>query len=1495
MKNLLNDINWTEFSYEFVVYLKTLGLHKQIIFESFDDYLLTVPKSSLEREYLNELNNARGADQNAIDAEKEKIKKDWKKERRKFLSEQDALMKKWREDDETARAYIEKYVDKSYIKDLLDKESAYEMWKMLEKKGRKHQGTQSFFTYQSFLNLKYNHKIALGDYVNQHQELVDKLETTKCAVSPYCAAMKLLISLPDEYNQLVQSLIQEEELSLSFIKESLMREDNRMKTVKLIKKEDETFIKEEEANQTKAEKMCKKCKKRKLSPNAPPNAVICAACYRAERMKKAEANYTSNKEKEKKTHKSKSNKEKAKKDETSESDSDAKSCLVEVSTENEKKEIIASNLERKRREEKRNTWYLDSGCTAHLTNQKELIENAKKTEIKISGPLQNAKSSQASIVGEINLKIKNEREEINNFELKKVICDKNLRRNLMSVRKLTKEGHSVIFCEDKCYIINSKPIYEKESVIMMGKIDDTGLYAIAENLNGIYKNDNNNCYTNNNNKSNNNNNNILSNLMSTSMLFSKPLTLKELHVRLGHVPYLKILEMEKLNQLSEYQVKRVKDDMKDECEICARAKLPRTVFATQKLNPAANVGDAIHTDLCGPLPPSLGKNIYFVTYIDEKSDYTYISFIKKKSDNFEILKKMREKIKTQSGKRMKRLVSDGGGEYIGAEVKEYLEKKGIIQQLTPPDTPQMNGKSERLNRTLMNFVRAMLIERNLPQEFWGECARYAVYIRNRMSKRGEKKSRFEIFYKRKPAPLRVQVFGSMVYYKNNSKKKKKLDEKARLGVFVGVNEEEGTYRIYDPERKSVVRSRDVMFFENSRIPVSMLEGEKEILYLKEEEIERAEVEKRKETQDESESEESDEEIVPQPRAQPLAQPQMEPRPRARRGERRLQEVREDNLNNNQIPTLGNSRYPNRRANINNNANNNVNNNINNNANNINNNINNNANNNVNNFNNNGDQEESSSEEEITDIFSYAAEMSNTRNSRKDPRSYQEAMKRDDKKEWQEAMGSEKKSMKEMNTFEEVKNVPDGCNIIDSKWVFTTKYDENGEEVRKKARLVGRGDKQKEGIDFNETFAPVLKYQTLRYIISYALENNLFLGQLDVETAFLNGLLREVIYMRLPIGYDENVRKIVKLIKSIYGLKQSPRCWNERFVKELLEMKYIQSLADPCLFIREEKNGERSFISVFVDDLIIAAKDKKEVDEIKKKLMEKFKMRDLGELSWILGMKVERDKEKIQISQETYINQILDRFSMNESKPAPTPLPQKIEELTKTKEAKEEFYDVKKYQKIVGALLYLSNTTRPDITFAVNYLARSMSKPSNLSYQLSKRVLRYLNGTRKLKLTYAKKEDIKGYSDASYAEDREDRKSTGGYTFMMNGGAVSWRSTKQKVVTLSSCEAEYYALAEAAKEAMWLYLLMKSVQNEKNEKPMIIFEDNQSTIKIAKNPIHSDRTKHIDVRHHFIREKVAEKKIEVKYIPTVDQIADIFTKSLRRVQHQKFTRELGLVY
>jgi hypothetical protein len=384
-------------------------------------------------------------------------------------------------------------------------------------------------------------------------------------------------------------------------------------------------------------------------------------------------------------------------------------------------------------------------------------------------------------------------------------------------------------------------------------------------------------------------------------------------------------------------------------------------------------------------------------------------------------------------------------------------------------------------------------------------------------------------------------------------------------------------------------------------------------------------------------------------------------------------------------------------------------------------------------------------------------------------------------------------------------------------------------------------------------------------------------------------------MRLPAEFEndkneERERRVVKVKKSLYGLKQSPRCWNKKFVGVLLDMKFTQSDADPCLFLREKKDGESTAILVWVDDLIIADK---EVEEIKRKLMSKFKMRDFGELSWVLGIKVERSKEKIELSQGTYIKNLLEKFSMQDSKPAPTPLPSKIEELSKSKEARIKYNNIPKFQQIIGALIYLSNTTRPDITFSVNYLARKMSVPSNQDYLFAKRILRYLNGTRDLKLTFADKENIIGYSDASYAEDKFDRKSTGGYIFKMNGGAISWKSTKQKIVTLSSCEAEYVALTEAAKEAMWIKLLDKNVKKSE-EKIMTIYEDNQSTIKLSKNPIQSDKSKHIDVRYHFIREKVEEKKIDVKYIPTTDQVADIFTKSLGKILHEKFRKELGVL-
>ena len=341
---------------------------------------------------------------------------------------------------------------------------------------------------------------------------------------------------------------------------------------------------------------------------------------------------------------------------------------------------------------------------------------------------------------------------------------------------------------------------------------------------------------------------------------------------------------------------------------------------------------------------------------------------------------------------------------------------------------------------------------------------------------------------------------------------------------------------------------------------------------------------------------------------------------------------------------------------------------------------------------------------------------------------------------------------------------------------------------------------------------------------------------------------------------------------------------------MLELEFEQSEIDPCVFIRVSKDGQKSIVSIFVDDLVISAK-RDEAERVKEMLMREFKMRDLGDLSWILGVKVERNEEKIELSQSAYINTILEKFGMKDSKPTSTPFPYKWE--NEPNEDDKIFENINLYQQIVGSLIYLSNKTRPDIAYSVGILARRMSKPTEYFYGLSKRVMRYLSGTRELKLTYNKVKPIAGFSDSSYADDKNDRMSTSGYVFMMNGGAISWRSSKQRSVALSSMEAEYVALSNAAREGLFLKQLMYDIELGP-KRPIIIYEDNQSAIKTSQNRIHNNRSKHIDIAHHFIRQQVEKKNFQVIHIPTTEQTADIFTKSLGAILHDKHTKALGVL-
>jgi hypothetical protein len=355
------------------------------------------------------------------------------------------------------------------------------------------------------------------------------------------------------------------------------------------------------------------------------------------------------------------------------------------------------------------------------------------------------------------------------------------------------------------------------------------------------------------------------------------------------------------------------------------------------------------------------------------------------------------------------------------------------------------------------------------------------------------------------------------------------------------------------------------------------------------------------------------------------------------------------------------------------------------------------------------------------------------------------------------------------------------------------------------------------------------------------------------------------------------------------------------VKTILSQGYKLSDADPCVFIKEEKDRSISIIAIFVDDCLIIGK-KEFVNHIKKMLSNHFKMQDLGPIESIIGFKIERNENETTISQEKYIDNILRKFNMTECKQIDTPMLPVSNKPPKDKNKKEDFLDsppkdfqdISLYQQAIGNLIYLANGSRPDICYAVNSLARKMQQPSVTDWEATKRVIRYLKGTKNSKIVYSvDPKPLIGYTDASYADDKETRKSTGGYLFTLNGGAISWRSKKQSIVACSSTEAEYIALSDATKEAKWLNKLQEDLKVEK--KPTIIYEDNQSTIMLAENSIHNERSKHIDTRYHYIREQIEEGYIRVVYIATEYQPADSMTKALARIKHRAHSARMGLIF
>ncbi|GAA0141429.1 transmembrane signal receptor [Lithospermum erythrorhizon] len=451
---------------------------------------------------------------------------------------------------------------------------------------------------------------------------------------------------------------------------------------------------------------------------------------------------------------------------------------------------------------------------------------------------------------------------------------------------------------------------------------------------------------------------------------------------------------------------------------------------------------------------------------------------------------------------------------------------------------------------------------------------------------------------------------------------------------------------------------------------------------------------------------------------------------------------------------------------------------------------------------------------------------------------------------QQAHGRTHRAPTWMDDYVSGEELPKGCKRIGVKWIFKTKKDETGKIVKHKSRLVAKGYSQKEGIDFNEVFAPVARLDT------------------------------KDVYVDQPPGYVQAGEEhlVYKLHKDLYGLKQAPRAWFSKIEAHFLKEGFKRCDSEQTLFTKGKPGEGIIMVSLYVDDLIYTGDDHTLLEEFKHSMMRDFEMSDLGYMSYFLGIETLQKEGGIFICQRKYAEEVLERFGMSECNSVQCPI---VPGTQVNKDAEGILVDDTYYKQMVGSLMYLT-ATRPDLVFAVSLLSRYMARPTEMHLQIAKRILRYLRGTTELGIYYQRGEEnkeLRCYTDSDYAGDKDDRKSTSGYVFLLSSGAVAWCSKKQPIATLSSTEAEFIAAAICACQAIWMKRILAEI-GYVQDKCTLIHCDNNSTIKLSRNPVMHGRSKHIDVRFHFLRNLTKEKVISLIFCGTTDQIVDIMTKPFK---------------
>ena len=1262
----------------------------------------------------------------------------------------------WRKKDDQARALIGLMVEDNQLMHIMAADTARAAWDTLKEYHQKATLTSKVHLLKRLCRLVLKESGDMEEHINTFSNYVTQLAALgQCLPDDLMAAL-LLGSLPESFDTLVTALESrpEADLTLQLVKSKLIDEYKRRKGAR------ET--KEDSCGSEAAMKVSHK------------EAKSCFFCKKTGHFKSECIKYKAWKKKQERANKVSENSPKREK-ETDECSFFASSSELFV----EEKAFVSDEAE---------CWFVDSGATSHMVNTPNFFNNldpSRKGYVRLA----DNKLAEVKGIGKGAIKCIVKKDKVSQINIDDVLYVPKLASNLLSVRRLTKDGYRLIFEDDDCLITANN-----------GEVR-----AIASLSPELYK----------------------------VKLVERACTASEAiksghsedcqhmwHRRFGHrdIGAIKDLAHKKLATGI-----IIKDCGKREtCECCVKGKMARTPFPKEAKNKAQSILDLVHTDVCGPMQTvTPAQKRYILTIIDDYSRYCTIYFMQYKSEAPKLIKQFVEMTKTQLGKKPKVIRSDRGREYVNDELQQYLKAEGIRMQYTTAYSPQQNGVAERKNRSLIEMARCMLLDADLDKKYWAEAANTANYLQNILPTKAANKTPYELWTSKKPDVKNLHIFGCKAYVFVHKEQRKKLDDKAEKMIFVGYSEESKGYRFLDKTTSRIRISRDVVFLDKAheeKTPNNIMHSEIEFSFNNKQQEKDKEENVQQEIIELSEDESNEEYRSIDSDSSEDQQPESIPETQRRQSQRTNRGVPPD-------------RY-----------------------------------------------------------------VATTKLAEEDhePSSIQEALSGPDKEEWRKAINEELESLIRNGTWDVVPK-PTGRDVITCKWVFKIKRNAEGDIERYKARLVARGFSQKYGVDYDEVFAPVVRQTTFRTLLTVASQKGMIIKHFDAKTAFLNGELEETIFMKLPEGYIGAGKKdlVCKLKKGIYGLKQAAKVWNDKINSLLKDYGFVQSTADPCLYVKNDK-GDSIFLIIYVDDFLIAAKNIKKIDQTSDFLRGHFQLTDLGTLRHYLGIEIRRNSDGFFCLKQTkYIEKILCKFHLQNAKISTTPLDPGY---VKIRDDKSPMPDNGMYQQLIGALLYLAVNTRPDIAASVAILSQHNKEPTTVDWNEVKRVARYLKGTKHYELCLGQQDMPKGligFADADWAENRTDRKSNSGYLFQYYGASISWSCRKQACVALSSTEAEYIALAEASQEAIWIRRLIEDFEQKKLEKT-IIYEDNQSCLKLICNNKYSNRTKHIDTKFHYVKDLRVTGAVDYQYCPTEEMLADMLTKALGKIKLKSMAERSGLI-